>query len=112
MSSSTGSRWGLRVVGLGYLTLLLLLPLGLIFYKTFEQGISPPLEAITERLVPALARIEQEARVVIAPRERPQQLAYVAPAAGRHLGGSAGVDPDDGAIAHPVREGIQRCGLD
>jgi sulfate transport system permease protein len=47
MSSSAGSRWGLRVVGLGYLTLLLLMPLVLIFYKTFEEGISPPIDAIT-----------------------------------------------------------------
>jgi sulfate/thiosulfate transport system permease protein len=47
MSNSTGSRWGLRVAGLGYLTLLLLMPLVLIFYKTFEEGISPPLDAIT-----------------------------------------------------------------
>ena len=47
MSSSTGSRWGLRVAGLGYLTLLLLIPLVMIFYKTFEDGISPPLDAIT-----------------------------------------------------------------
>jgi sulfate/thiosulfate transport system permease protein len=47
VSSSTTSRWGLRVVGLGYVTLLLLAPLVLIFYKTFEDGISPPLEAIT-----------------------------------------------------------------
>jgi sulfate transport system permease protein len=35
------------VLGLGYVFLLLLLPLGLIFYKTFEHGIAPPLEAIT-----------------------------------------------------------------
>jgi sulfate transport system permease protein len=41
------SRWGLRALGLGYVFALLLLPLGLIFYKTFEGGISPPLEAIT-----------------------------------------------------------------
>jgi sulfate transport system permease protein len=47
MSSSSRGRWSLRIVGLGYLTLLLLLPLGIIFYKTFEHGISPPLEAIT-----------------------------------------------------------------
>jgi sulfate transport system permease protein len=47
MSSSSRGRWGLRIVGLGYLTLLLLLPLGIIFYKTFEHGIAPPLEAIT-----------------------------------------------------------------
>ena len=47
MSNSTASRWGLRVAGLGYLTLLLLIPLVMIFYKTFEDGIGPPLEAIT-----------------------------------------------------------------
>ncbi|HET9185253.1 MAG TPA: sulfate ABC transporter permease subunit CysW [Solirubrobacterales bacterium] len=41
------SRWVLRALGLGYVFALLLLPLGLIFYKTFEGGISPPLEAIT-----------------------------------------------------------------
>jgi sulfate/thiosulfate transport system permease protein len=45
--SARSSRWGLRVLGLGYILLLLLLPLGLIFYKTFEHGIAPPLEAIT-----------------------------------------------------------------
>ncbi|MBS1880119.1 MAG: sulfate ABC transporter permease subunit CysW [Actinobacteria bacterium] len=45
--NSTASRWSLRVLGLGYVFLLLLLPLGLIFYKTFEAGIAPPLEAIT-----------------------------------------------------------------
>jgi len=47
MSSSTASRWGLRTLGLGYLALLLLAPLVLIFFKTFEDGISPPLDAIT-----------------------------------------------------------------
>jgi sulfate/thiosulfate transport system permease protein len=47
VSSATGSRWGLRVLGLGYVGLLLVAPLLLIFYKTFEDGISPPLDAIT-----------------------------------------------------------------
>jgi sulfate/thiosulfate transport system permease protein len=47
MSNSNASRWGLRVVGLGYLSLLLLAPLAMIFYKTFEHGIAPPLDAIT-----------------------------------------------------------------
>jgi sulfate transport system permease protein len=47
MTASTGSRWGLRVVGLGYLTLLLLIPLGMIFYKAFEHGLAPPIDAIT-----------------------------------------------------------------
>jgi sulfate transport system permease protein len=47
VSASPTSRWGLRVLGLGYVLLLLLLPLGFIFYKTFEHGIAPPLDAIT-----------------------------------------------------------------
>ncbi len=47
MSTSNQSRLGLRVLGLGYLTMLLLIPLGMIFYKTFEDGLAPPLDAIT-----------------------------------------------------------------
>ncbi|HEU4599533.1 MAG TPA: sulfate ABC transporter permease subunit CysW [Solirubrobacterales bacterium] len=47
MKPANASRWGLRVLGLGYVALLLLLPLVFIFYKTFEDGIAPPLEAIT-----------------------------------------------------------------
>jgi sulfate/thiosulfate transport system permease protein len=47
MSASRSSRWTLRSLGLGYITLLLLAPLVLIFYKTFEEGIAPPFEAIT-----------------------------------------------------------------
>jgi sulfate transport system permease protein len=44
---STSGRWGLRTLGLGYLTLLLLAPLVAIFYKTFEHGLAPPIDAIT-----------------------------------------------------------------
>jgi sulfate transport system permease protein len=47
MSSSRSSRWGLRFLGIGYLTLLLLAPLVMIFFKTFEDGIGPPIDAIT-----------------------------------------------------------------
>ena len=45
-SSSVYGRWGLRVVGLGYLLLLLIAPLILIFYKTFEHGLSAPVDAV------------------------------------------------------------------
>ncbi len=47
MTANPASRWTLRVLGLGYILLLLLIPLGFIFYKTFEHGIAPPLDAIT-----------------------------------------------------------------
>jgi sulfate transport system permease protein len=47
MSNSHASRWGLRTLGIGYLTLLLLAPLVVIFFKTFEDGLAPPIDAIT-----------------------------------------------------------------
>jgi sulfate/thiosulfate transport system permease protein len=47
MTVSAKSRWSLRTLGLGYLLVLLLAPVGMIFYKTIENGLGPPLEAIT-----------------------------------------------------------------
>jgi sulfate transport system permease protein len=47
VNSVLASRWSLRALGLGYVALLLVAPLILIFYKTFEHGIAAPLEAIT-----------------------------------------------------------------
>jgi sulfate transport system permease protein len=44
---SAPAKWGLRGLGLGYLLILLLAPVGMIFYKTFEHGLGPPLDAIT-----------------------------------------------------------------
>jgi sulfate/thiosulfate transport system permease protein len=45
--ASPVQRFGLRGVALAYLFVLLIAPVGLIFYKTFEDGIGPPIEAIT-----------------------------------------------------------------
>jgi sulfate transport system permease protein len=47
MSTPTPAKWGLRTLAFGYLGLLLLAPVGMIFYKTFEHGIAPPIEAMT-----------------------------------------------------------------
>jgi sulfate transport system permease protein len=41
------TRIGLRVVALGYLAVLLLVPVGLIFYRTFEKGIGFLIDSIT-----------------------------------------------------------------
>jgi sulfate/thiosulfate transport system permease protein len=41
------SRIGLRVVALGYLAVLLLVPVGLVFFRTFEHGIAPVWASIT-----------------------------------------------------------------
>jgi sulfate transport system permease protein len=42
-------RWriGLRVVALGYLALLLLIPIGVVFYRTFEHGIVAVYDSVT-----------------------------------------------------------------
>jgi sulfate transport system permease protein len=40
MTVNRPARLGLRMIALGYLTLLLLLPVGLVFEKTFAQGLS------------------------------------------------------------------------
>jgi sulfate/thiosulfate transport system permease protein len=41
------SRWGLRSVALLYLSALLIVPVAMIFYRTFEHGLSQPIDAIT-----------------------------------------------------------------
>jgi sulfate transport system permease protein len=42
-------RWriSLRVVALGYLAVLLLIPIGIVFYRTFEGGIGPVIDSVT-----------------------------------------------------------------
>ena len=47
MTASAPAKWGLRTLAFGYLGLLLLAPVGMIFYKTFEHGLGPPIEAMT-----------------------------------------------------------------
>ncbi len=45
--SSTASRLTLRAIALGYLAALLAIPVAMVFYRTFEQGIGPAWEAVT-----------------------------------------------------------------
>jgi sulfate transport system permease protein len=47
VGSNTTSRWTLRVLGLGFLALLLVAPLVIIFFETFKDGIGEPWDAIT-----------------------------------------------------------------
>jgi sulfate transport system permease protein len=47
MIASRASRYGLRAAVLGYLTLLLALPVGLIFYRTFQHGLHPAWAAVS-----------------------------------------------------------------
>ncbi len=41
------SRWLLRFGALSYLALLLLLPVGMVFYRAFEHGVGPAWDAVT-----------------------------------------------------------------
>jgi sulfate transport system permease protein len=41
------SRIGLRVVALGYLALLLVVPVALVFYRTFENGVGAVIDSVT-----------------------------------------------------------------
>lgn len=47
LANGRASRWGLRTFALGYLAMLLLIPLGMIFYRAFENGIAAAFEAVT-----------------------------------------------------------------
>jgi sulfate/thiosulfate transport system permease protein len=47
MSAERRGRLGLRVLVLAYLTVLLLVPVGLIFYRTFQHGLMPVWESVT-----------------------------------------------------------------
>jgi sulfate transport system permease protein len=40
-------KWGLRSIALGYLAILLVLPVGFVFYKTFENGVGAAWESVT-----------------------------------------------------------------
>lgn len=45
--ASRGARWGLRAIALGYLGILLALPLGMVVYRTLEEGVGPAWDAVT-----------------------------------------------------------------
>lgn len=42
------SRFGLRAIALGYLALLLVAPVGMVFYRAFEPGIGAMIESVTQ----------------------------------------------------------------
>jgi sulfate/thiosulfate transport system permease protein len=44
---SRGTRYGLRTLALGYLAGLLVLPVGMVFWRTFEEGLGPIWDAVT-----------------------------------------------------------------
>lgn len=54
-TGSARTRWALRTIVLTYLTFLLILPIGLVFWRTFEDGLAPVWNTLTsEKAVHAL----------------------------------------------------------
>ena len=47
MSTSTAGRLGVRVFALGYLAILVLVPIGIVLYRTFEPGVGAVWASIT-----------------------------------------------------------------
>ncbi len=45
---SRAGRYGLRTVALVYLALILVLPIAMVFYRTFENGLQPVLDALQD----------------------------------------------------------------
>ena len=46
--ANSRSRYVLRIIGLGYLTVLVGVPVGLIFWRTFEHGAKPVIDSLTD----------------------------------------------------------------
>ena len=63
MRESSAARFGLRAVALGYLAAILVLPVSMIVFKTFQNGIGPVWEALTD---PAFVHALQLTLVAVA----------------------------------------------
>jgi sulfate/thiosulfate transport system permease protein len=60
-------RLGLRTVALGYLLIVLLAPLGMVFYRTFEHGLDPVWQALSDPLTIHAFKVTLLATVVAVP---------------------------------------------
>ena len=63
MRESSAARFGLRAVALGYLAAILVLPVSMIVFKTFQNGIGPVWDALTD---PAFVHALQLTLVAVA----------------------------------------------
>jgi len=62
-----GSRWLIRVAGLGYLLLILAAPVGLVFYRAFEHGIGPAWDAVTSTDAVHALKVTLEIAIIAVP---------------------------------------------
>jgi len=67
MRSGKASRYGLRTLALGYLLVLLALPFSAIVYYTFQDGVQPVLEALTDESFVAALKLTLVAVLIAVP---------------------------------------------
>jgi sulfate transport system permease protein len=67
MRTERGSRISLRVVALGYLALLLIVPVGVVFYRTFEHGVGAVWDSITTPAAVSAFWLTVEVAVIAVP---------------------------------------------
>ena len=67
MRSGKASRYGLRTLALGYLLVLLALPFSAIVYYTFQDGVEPVLEALTDESFIAALKLTLVAVLIAVP---------------------------------------------
>jgi sulfate transport system permease protein len=63
----TATRLALRTIALGYLAALLLVPVSMIVWKTFEGGLSPVLDALTTQDARSALRLTLLIAVIVVP---------------------------------------------
>lgn len=61
------TRWSLRYLALGYLAMLLLIPVGIVFYETFKEGIQPVVDSLTDPLTLKALRLTVITVVIAVP---------------------------------------------
>ena len=67
MRSGKASRYGLRTLALGYLLVLLALPFSAIVYYTFQDGVEPVLDALTDESFVAALKLTLVAVLIAVP---------------------------------------------
>ena len=67
MRSGNAPRYGLRAIALGYLLVLLALPFGAIVYYTFQDGVQPVLDALTDESFVAALKLTLIAVLIAVP---------------------------------------------
>src|SRR3954452_14900973 len=82
-------RLGLRTVALGYLAVLLVLPVGFVFYKTFEHGFGPAWDSVTTTDAQSAFWLTIELVAIAVPLNTIFGVVAAVPLVGHRCGGKA-----------------------